>query len=47
MRQQYVQAKNRREAAKKCPWAAHIMTVVDGYICFESHDDYKQARAQR
>ncbi len=40
MRQQTVECKTRKTALKRCPWAAYIVKVEDGYRCFESETDY-------
>lgn len=47
MRTQFVSCKYRYQALNACPWAAHICKVCDGYMCFESHDDYNIWRNQK
>ena len=47
MRKQFVECKSRSTAKRKCPWASRIMKVVDGYICFESVEDYRIAKKQK
>lgn len=47
MRQQFVMAKTKKEALKKCPWAEKIVKVVDGYHCFESNQDYLVWKKQK
>lgn len=46
MRIQTVDCKSRYKARKLCFWAAKIAKVEDGYICFESSQDYKIWKAQ-
>jgi len=31
----------RRQAMQHCPWAAKIVKVEGGYMCFESITDYE------
>lgn len=40
MRKQFIEVATRYLAAKQCPWARVIAKVVDGYMTFESQDDY-------
>ena len=40
MKQQFVEAKTRKQAQKICSWAEKIVKVDGGYICFESYQDY-------
>ena len=47
MRVKFVECATRYQAQKECPWAEHIATVWNGYMCFESHDDYKVWRNQK
>jgi hypothetical protein len=47
MRQQYVEAKSRKEAEHKMPWAAKIVKVEGGYRGFESVEDYETWRRQK
>lgn len=48
MRTKFVEgAMSSREARNECPWAAHTVKVVGGYMCFESHTDYAVWRNQK
>jgi len=47
MRQQFVEAKSKKEAQEKCPWAEKIVKVSGGYRCFESHQDYETWKRQK
>lgn len=47
MRMKFVECKSRNTARRHCPWAAKIMAVTGGYMCFESVDDYYRAINQR
>ena len=47
MRIEFTQAETRYRARKECPWAEVIVKVVDGYICFESKQDYKIWKKQK
>ena len=47
MKQEFVETKNRKEAVDGCPWAAKIIKVVGGYMCFESNDDYNVWKNQK
>ena len=47
MRTQFVQTDSRRRAAAECPWAAKIVKVEGGYMCFASIADYATWRKQR
>ena len=47
MKQQFVEAKNKKAAQAKCPWAEKIVKVTGGYRCFESAADYKIWKAQK
>lgn len=40
MKSQFVEAKTKKQAAKKCPWAEKIVKVEGGYHCFEINQDY-------
>ena len=46
MRVELVVTLNRNEAAEKCPWAAKIVAVDHGFLCFESIQDYDTWRNQ-
>lgn len=46
MRQQFVECDTIEEAQAKCPWAAEIVEVDGGYMCFESVSDYETWAAQ-
>jgi hypothetical protein len=41
VRYEFVDCKTRAEALNACPWAAKIVKVEYGYICFESVADYQ------
>ena len=47
MKQQFVNAQTREEAAKTCPWAEKIVKVTGGFLCFESAQDYEMWKNQR
>ncbi len=47
MRNQFTEAKTKKEAADKCPWAEKIVKVEGGYHCFESAQDYKTWKNQK
>ena len=47
MRKQFVMGTSRRQAAAECPWAAKIVKVEGGYMCFESAAEYESWRQQR
>lgn len=47
MRQQFVEAKNKKEAQKKAPWAEKLVKVSYGYMCFESTQDYETWKKQK
>jgi hypothetical protein len=47
MRQQFTDAKTRKQAAKDCPWAEKIIKVGGGYQCFESTRDYETWKKQK
>ena len=47
MKQQFVEAKNRKEAQRECPWAERIVKVHGGYHCFESERDYETWKNQK
>lgn len=42
---QFVGCKSPIIAARRCPWAAKIVRVENGYIAFESIDDYRKQKA--
>jgi len=46
MRIRFVAAVTRRQAAAECPWAARIVMVDGGWMCFESLTDYATWMAQ-
>jgi len=46
MRIRFVATVTRRQAAVECPWAARIVRVDGGWMCFESLTDYATWRAQ-
>lgn len=39
--------KNRKKAIKEMPYASKIIAVVDGYLGFESWDDYEIWKNQK
>lgn len=47
MRTQFVHVDTRKQAAAECPWAAKIVKVDGGYMCFEAVTDYETWRAQK
>jgi hypothetical protein len=47
MRQQFTEAKTRKSASKDCPWAARVVKVDGGYMCFESEADYQTWKQQK
>ena len=47
MRIEFTQVETRYRARKECPWASVITKVVDGYMCFESRDDYNTWKKQK
>lgn len=47
MRQQFVRCNRRSEAVAQCPWAAIIVKAGNGYMAFESVDDYRTWIRQR
>jgi hypothetical protein len=47
MQTQFVQTDTRKAAANACPWAAVIVKVCGGYMCFESRADYATWRGQQ
>jgi hypothetical protein len=47
MRKQFVECKRRSQAVKICPWAAVIIKVDGGYMCFESTNDADAWKAQK
>jgi len=47
MKKQFLSCKDRKTAQRRCPWAAKIVKVELGYICFESIDDYLVWKKQK
>ena len=47
MREQFVEAKTRKEAIAQAPWAANITKVEGGWQAFESLVDYKVWKSQK
>lgn len=43
----FVECKNFSEAFKECPWATDVITVVGGYMCFETETDYEIWKNQK
>ena len=46
MKREFVHG-TRSEAKAKCPWAAKIVEVEGGYLCFESFREYKTWKEQK
>ena len=40
MRKQFVECKYSYQAKKQCPWWSIVTKCVDGYMVFESIDDF-------
>ena len=47
MRTQFVQTNSRACAKSNCAWAAKVVKVDGGYMCFEGVDDYNTWRRQK
>lgn len=47
MRQEMIEVKTRKEAAKLAPWAAKIVKVSGGYMAFESIADFETWKKQK
>jgi len=47
MRQEFFEAKTRKEATHKAPWAAKIVKVEGGYMAFESTEGYETWKRQK
>lgn len=47
MRTTFVETDSREVAKKECPWAAKIVKVEGGYMCFESITDYNTWKNQK
>jgi hypothetical protein len=47
MRQEFVEAKNRKEATRKAPWAVAIIKVAGGYMAFASVREYETWKRQK
>lgn len=47
MRREFIEARSRGTAVKRCPWAARIVKVEGGYMAFESAADYDAWRNQK
>ena len=47
MRSQFIESANRKEAARKAPWACILVKVEGGYYGFESVADYTTWKAQK
>ena len=47
MRTSYIMTESRYKARKTYPWAAKIVRVCGGYLCFESVCDYKIWKNQK
>ena len=47
MRIEFVHCRSRSTAARRCTWAAKIIKVEAGFLCFESVADYYEWRDQR
>jgi len=46
MRQLFVQCLSRRTAQRRAPWAARIVKVCGGFMCFESQTDSQAWKQQ-
>lgn len=40
MRKQFIVCYSRSTAHRLCPWAARVVKVEGGFLCFESVSDY-------
>lgn len=47
MRVQFIQTDSRYKAKKYCFWAAKVVKVKEGFICFESLQDYEIWKKQK
>lgn len=47
MRKKFVECEYFAEAFEECPWATNVVKVCDGFMCFESVDDYETWNKQR
>lgn len=47
MRTLFLEVDTKKEARNLAPWACKFMKVCDGYIAYESEDDYIIAKNQR
>lgn len=47
MRYAFIKCKYKYQAVKKCPWASAFMKVTEGYLCFESWQDYSIKKDQK
>lgn len=47
MRTLFVESKCKKTALKQAPWASIIIKVQDGFMCFESYDDYFNFKNQK
>ena len=47
MRREWVHCRGRSTCRRRCPWAAIIAKVEEGFVAFESVNDYWQWRSNR
>lgn len=47
MRIETIECKSRSTAKRRCPWAARIVKVWEGYKCFESVEDARIFKGQK
>lgn len=47
MRTQFVECTYRYQAYRACPWATKVGKACNGFMCFESHDDYITWKRQK
>ena len=47
MKQQFVEAKSKKEAQKLFSWAEKVVKVDGGYHCFESYQDFLVWKKQK
>jgi len=43
----FIECADRRTAKKRCPWAAKVVKVYGGFICFEFTTDYEIWKNQK
>lgn len=47
MKVQLIECKSRTTAKRKCPWQRRTRQVANGFLCYESIEDYKRALKER